>query len=176
MSIGAAKIATLSSLTLVTFVGSLYGSTILLKEEEIPWQSLWIYKEKQAENNENWRTICNLPNDFVQKNKLKKDSETNRVIESYCNSSPWFQEIIKNNKEKKKDGWWLRGRDEKTISEMLKGEPLAGEKIPEKLGRKNEPPSQEEQPVLKIEDLRKFCSVTDRTFFRRKIEIVCIES
>ncbi|CBZ40720.1 hypothetical protein MSUIS_06270 [Mycoplasma suis KI3806] len=183
---GALKVTALTCFSLAAFGGGIYGSTQIFKEEEIPWQSLWIYKDSQ-EDSGTWKEVCELPEELTKKNKsskkVKRDLQGSQQepsspeAENHCNLSDWFQKIIKDNKSKQKDGWWIKGRDEETINKMLENEPLLGDKIPEKLERKveNPPKSNEEKPSLKVEDLRKYCEVKERTFFSRKIEITCLE-
>ncbi|ADX98195.1 hypothetical protein [Mycoplasma suis] len=184
---GAVKVTALTCLTLSTLGGSFYGSTQIFKEESIPWQSLWIYKEKNSD--QNWRKVCELPDSLTKNKDPKGRSKRDLVsgqepnifdLENNCKFSKWFQEIIEKNKNIQGDGWWIRGRDEETINKMLEHETLLGDGIPKKLGKETKPERQTQsdestQPQLTVEVLKKNCEVKERTWYKRRVEITCLE-
>ncbi|ADX98192.1 hypothetical protein [Mycoplasma suis] len=177
MSGEVAKVVTLTFFTAATFGGSLYGSTYLFEREEFPWQSLWILKDKEGSEK---RIICELPEEIVNKKKRDKNLQSEPQeceTKGFCDSN-WFQKLIKDYKNKKdeKDRWWIRGRSEETINEMLKYEILLGEDLATKLGRNQSASEQDneiqKQPVT-VQDLRGVCEVQDGNFFKKRVEITC---
>ncbi|ADX98194.1 hypothetical protein [Mycoplasma suis] len=146
----------------------------MFKEEDIPWKSIWILKD----NSNGRKVICELPESNPIKKVTQEPSEK-KEIEGPCESQ-WFQEILRKHKDEGqgKDRWWIKGRDEKTINDMLKHEPLWGAGISKKLKRSEENGTETTggkslEKDLTVEELRGACQVKERSFFNRRIEIMC---